>query len=125
MIATRSILKGQPIITNYDEHSSTFFEENYVPAFDDFRIEIPPIPADVIKSGKKSYAMKVLSPPSAQSSAKHEEAKATVKKEPQARLAKRNRQNGMVQTYLRTNGSVAASEHRPRPKPQSEVIVLD
>jgi len=56
MIATRNILKGQPIIVNYNEFSSSFFEEN-MPFLPQFTIEIPPIPRHILASGKKSGTM--------------------------------------------------------------------
>jgi hypothetical protein len=115
LTATKKILKGQPIIVNYNEFSSSFFEEN-MPFLPRFTINIPPIPPEVLASGKKS-ALAQLLPPALPPHETKSPATLAIKQEPskeegeevEARVAKRPR--------LTTDQTTR--------QPPAEVIVID
>jgi hypothetical protein len=98
LTATKKILKGQPIIVNYNEFSSSFFEEN-MPFLPRFTIKIPPIPPEVLVSGKKSALAQLPPRPALPPHETESPATLAIKQEPskeegeegEARVAKRPR----------------------------------
>jgi hypothetical protein len=60
LTATRTILKDQPVILDYNEYSSSFFEDENLPSLPRFTIRIPPIPEQVLACGRKSALASLL-----------------------------------------------------------------
>jgi hypothetical protein len=116
MTATKRILKGQPIIVNYNEFSSSFFEEN-MPFLPRFTINIPPIPPQILASGKKSALAQLLGT----SPSNEVESRALViKQEPNGE----DEEEGTSEPRPKRPRRTTDGDQQPSP-PSTEVIVID